>query len=55
MVRIKQGSYYYESKIKVPNWVCANKYRIDAISGDRVLLDSSGLNSAVASKDLIKA
>lgn len=55
MVSIKPGSYYYESKIKVPNWVCANKYRIDAISGDRVLLDSSGLNSAVASKDLIKA
>ncbi len=41
IVSVKQGSYYYNSKKSVPEWVCNKTWIIKSISNNRVVIDKS--------------
>lgn len=58
-VNIRSGTYYYNTKSKVPSWVINKQWIVSSISGERVVLGKSvdgknNLNSAISIKDLTK-
>ncbi len=58
-VKIKSGSTYYNSQLKVPNWVCNDTWYIASLNGDKALITvnkkkTNNINSFVSTKNLIK-
>ena len=54
MVRVKNNAKSYESNI-ISDSVYSYSYRVDAIAGDRAVLDKRGICTAFNVKDLIRA
>ncbi len=58
-VKIESGSTYYNSQLKVPNWVCNDTWYIASLNGDKALITvnkkkTNNINSFVSTKNLIK-
>lgn len=53
MVRIKAGAKWYGGE-EIPSWVMAKSWPVSEISGDRAVLDKSGICSPVHVKELYK-
>ena len=52
IVQVKKGARSYEGK-KVASFVYKGRYRIDELSGNRAVLDKTGINTAFNTDDLI--